>query len=307
MYHPSHRVPDLPEAVAFFEKVFGRQSVSLAAAQKAKSYSTRDGYPDDYCYFTYIQDVWFDSIAPAKYIVDGKQIYPSVSRPELSGFGWGVQGAEEIYRELRSRGIGCTDQKNIVWRGEGAPRASFADTVLFWTLEQDTGLRYEIYPTASIGAADPRGAPGWRLPPVSASDPLGIERCSHHTVLTDNPGRALTLVKDVLGGVIIHEGRNPILETDSTYVALGDGVLEYAVPLPGSRYHSTWQERAPLDTYFSLTWLVQDLERAASHLESAGVRIAQRTRECVVADPDTALGIPWGFTTSCVPGDPRKA
>ena len=39
--------------------------------------------------------------------------------------------------------------------------------------------------------------------------------------------------------------------------------------------------------------------------QSSGVRIAARSADTIVTDPATSLGIPWGFTTRLVPGDPR--
>ncbi len=80
----------------------------------------------------------------------------------------------------------------------------------------------------------PRIAPGWTLPPVTDDDPLGIERCSHHTVLTGQPERALRLIVDVLGGNIVHEGRDELRGTTVTSVDLAGSILEYAVPDVGS-------------------------------------------------------------------------
>jgi catechol 2,3-dioxygenase-like lactoylglutathione lyase family enzyme len=153
---------------------------------------------------------------------------------------------------------------------------------------------------------DPRATPGWVVPPVSADDPLGIECCSHHTVLTAQPERALQLVVDVLGGAIVHQGRDELRGTASTYVFLGDSVLEYGVPDEGTAAHADWALGEPSDTYHSITWKVADLERVERHLGEQGVRIRNRSDDAIVSDPDTSLGIPWGFTTRLTPGDPRQ-
>jgi hypothetical protein len=302
MYHPSHRAPDLVAAQAFFATVFGRESVTTRATPPPA------GYPTDYCIFTLIADVWFDTIDPRRYVFEGVQWYPTVETPHLNGFGWGVQGIDEIFAELQRRGIRCTDQFDRLSDGAAMPTAYFSSSPLFWTLAADTGLRYEIYPTASIGPSDPRSAPGWTLPGVRADDPLAIERCAYHTVLTADPGRALGLVVDVLGGTVIHEARNEVLETRSTYVALADGVLEYAVPTnPSSRAAADLASTAPLDCYHSITWRTTDLDRVVEHAARCGVGLVARTDAEVVFDPADALGVPWGFRTDLIPGDPRSA
>jgi hypothetical protein len=35
------------------------------------------------------------------------------------------------------------------------------------------------------------------------------------------------------------------------------------------------------------------------------VRILMRSSDTLVTDPATSLGIPWGFTSAVIPGDPR--
>lgn len=306
MYHPSHRVPDLGAAEAFFAEVFGRPSVSIAANFAARGAPARAGYPTEYSIFTLIADVWFDCIDPDRYVIEGEQVYPSVTEPHLNGFGWGVEGIGDLYSELGRRGIRCTDQTDVVVSGDRPPNARFSSSPLFWTRVDDTGLRYELYPTASIGPSDPRSDPAWRLGGPAPDDPLRIRRCSHHTVLTDRPDRALALAVDVLGGRVIHEGRNEALGSWSTYVFLGDGVLEYATDLgPGTAAHADWAVRAPLDTYHSLTWEVEDLDRVARHLEACGVRLVLRTDDVIVVDPADGLGVPWGFCGRAVPHDPR--
>jgi hypothetical protein len=145
------------------------------------------------------------------------------------------------------------------------------------------------------------------VPPVSDADPLGIERCSHHTVLTKQPERALRLYVDGLGAEIIHEGRNELLGSTSTYAHIGDATLEYAVPDEGTAAHDDWAQNHPRDTYHSITWKVVDLERVQRHLETQGVAILTRSEDTIVTNPETSLGIPWGFSTKLMHGDPRAA
>ena len=125
-------------------------------------------------------------------------------------------------------------------------------------------------------------------------------------MLTSHPERALRLAVDVLGAEIIHEGRDDVVGASATFVFLGDGVLEYAVPDPGTLAHADLQRDLPNDTYHGITWKVADLDRVERHLAANDVDIRQRTDATIVTHPTTSLGVPWAFTTSLLPGDPRN-
>jgi catechol 2,3-dioxygenase-like lactoylglutathione lyase family enzyme len=177
---------------------------------------------------------------------------------------------------------------------------------MFWTTSGSAGLGYQFLPPIPF-AGDPRVNPDWTLSPVSDEDPLRIERCSHHTILTSEPERALRLFVDALGGTKIHEGRDQAIAAAGTYVHLADAVYEFAVPDEGTPAHAAWSVNAPADTYYALTFKVEDLGRVERHLASQGVRIRSRSDDAIVTDPDTSIGIPWGFVTALTPGDPRGA
>lgn len=297
IYHPSHRTPDLEPIERFFREVFGRHSLSRSSLTMAGLVTQAPGYPEDYCLFTPVADLFFDSIVPEKYVWDGRQPYASVSRPYLDGYGWGVdEGMQEIWDACQANGIRLTDQWNTVVEGPQMATASFKSTPLFWTHEDDTGLRYEFYPTASIANYDHRSVPGWSIPPVKEYDPLSIIRTSHHTVLTQNMPRAKKLFIDILGGEVIDERVNTTWNTESTFIRLANDVHELAVPIDmDSPAGIAFANRAPLDTYHSIGFHVADIDKVARTLEDNNVGIIHRSDTAVVADPATAVGIPWGF------------
>lgn len=304
MFHPSHHVTDLAEAESWFDRVFGRPSTNIARSMREISPeeglpAPREDYPSDYSTFTLISDVLFDSIDPKRYVLDGKQVYRTVEEPHLKSIGWYVDGMSEAYREFGRHHFRVTDQLGEIALGEEPPTAVGRPVPLYFSLPEETGLRYEFFPSIPF-PLDPRVSPGWSLPPVSAEDPLLIERCSHHTVLTDQPERALRLVVDVLDAKVVHAGRNEVLGADSIYVRLADSILEYAVPDEGTSAYSDWMRHRPDDTYHSITWKVVDLERVLRHLESQGVGIQTQTEDMIVTEPRTSLGIPWGFTTRTI-------
>jgi hypothetical protein len=302
MYHPSFHAPDLGEVEAWFERVFGCHSTNISETFKGRE---TGNYPTTYSTFTPIADVLMDTIAPTLYVLNGVQQYASVDKPHLKTIGWFAEGSAEVYRSLRRAGIEMVDQFGKLAEGDDPPRSAGSGAMpIYFTTPESAGLRHEVLPDFPF-ALDHRNAPGWTLPPVSPDDSIGIERGAYHTLLTDNPQRALHTLVDALGGTVIHSGRDEVIGAAASYVFLGDSVIQIAVPDQGTAAYADWTTTAPNDTYHSVTWKVIDLERTADHLKSQGVGIRAKTGDTLVTDPDTSIGVPWGFTTCLVPGDPR--
>jgi catechol 2,3-dioxygenase-like lactoylglutathione lyase family enzyme len=303
MNHPSHHVPDLDEAESFFRRVYGCGSIGFAEILGAQH--RREDWPMDYSIFTLIRDVLMDSIDPQRYVVGGIQQYETVTEGRLKDFGWYVDGLTEAFRAVKAQGFRVTNTLFEIQDGDEPTGPN--QPAPFFTLREDAGLRYHFHSATHVLPGDPRRATDWVLPPVAPDDPLGIECCSHHTVLTAEPGRALRLFVDALGAAVVHEGRDESQSTTSTYVHLAGSTLEFAIPDAGTAAHADWAKHAPEDTYHAITWKVTDLDRAEDHLRAQGVHIAARTGDTLVTDPATSLGIPWGFTSALIEGDPRGA
>jgi len=230
------------------------------------------------------------------------QQYASVDKPHLKTIGWFAENSEGVYRSLRAAGIAMVDQYGKAAEGEDAPRSAGGAMPLYFTVPESAGLRHEVLPDFPFGL-DHRNAPGWTV--AAPEGPLGLQRCAFHTLLTDDPRRALHTLVDALGGTVFHEDRDEVIGAAASYVHLADTVLQVAVPDQGTAAYADWTTTAPNDTYHSLTFKVADLDRAAGHLKSQGVGILIRTADTLVTDPDSSINVPWGFTTSQVPGDPR--
>jgi hypothetical protein len=303
MFHPSHRVTSLAKVDDFFERVFGRNSARLNVLSGVEVQN-----PDsrmDYSTFTTIREVVFDSIDPARLTRGGRQLYPNVTESHLNGLGWYVEGMTDAYRAVKAAGFTIIGQDDKVAEGDDPPTVIGAPLPMFWTTPENAGLRYQFVPAIQM-PGDVRLKEGWKLAPTSPYDPLGLEFCSHHTIVTDQPDRAKRLFVDTLGGTVIHEGRDEARRAASTYIHLGDGVYEFAIPDEGSAAAADWQANSTSsDVYHALTWKVQDLGKVERRLGDQGVGIAVRTDDTIITDPATSIGIPWGFTTSVVPGDPR--
>lgn len=305
MLHPTHKVPDLDAAEKFLWEIFGRK------CNKIEEYlppaSQAPGFPRDYSITTMIADVWFDCLDPRRFEVDGQYFMEPVQEPHLHGTGWAVEGIHELYQVFLDNGIRSTDQRGRLGTRDKMPQVQFIPKrPIFFTLPESTGIRYQVSPGNKIGSLDARTDPSWTLPPVSAHDPLAIEFCSYHTTLTNNIERQINVLVKILGGRIIHTGRNEIQKTDSTYVLLADAVYELGVPYEeGSLAMKDLRSQAPNDSYHSLTFKVQDLARVESHLQAKGVRLIHKDETSIITHPVDSLGIPWGFTTARVPNDTR--
>jgi len=301
-------VTSLADADKFFNDVFGIPSVwrHQIFDKPDPKYPT---FPTDYCIFTSIADVFFDCIDPKKYVIDGVQRYEDIAEPHLHGLGWAVGGIDEIYALLNEMGIRSTDQANRLADPNECPVASFKPSKLFFTVPEHSGLRYEYYPATSMGAYDIRNSPSWKLEPRSGKGSLGVQFCSHHTILTANLARALRLYIGLMGGRQIHTAKNTLRGTDSVFVLLADAVYEFATPIPSTDSYALRDFEARRnkaeDVYHALTWKVEDLGRAEAHLQKQGVEVIARNDEMLVVNPTAGLGIPWGFTASVLPGDDR--
>jgi extradiol dioxygenase family protein len=303
LFHPTCHVLDLDETERFYERVFGVTSRRMA-------YKAPD--PDnrwDYSTFALLHDVLMDSLDPKRMIFEGVQQYAIVDEPHLKTLGWWVEDATEMYHWLRARDVRLV---SVLGRetGDEVPVVMQSSTPQFFTVPADYGIRYQFI-EHHFSKFDARTHEGWQ-PPLPADSPLGIEATSHHTVLTDDPNRALPLF-DLIGAKRIHAGRSELIGAESVFVQLADAVYEFAVPDEGTSAYADLQtidpigpaQTAPKDKYHAITFKVTDLAKARRHLVEQGVGIRTETDTTVITDPKTSNGIPWGFTTEWLPGDNR--
>jgi catechol 2,3-dioxygenase-like lactoylglutathione lyase family enzyme len=303
-FHPTLHVRSIEGAEDFFRRVFGRESQFLETPHAQHGYNARG--QRGYSTFTMIADVLFDSVDPKLHLVEGQQYFATVEQPALQNIGWYVYDVKETYHALKQHGISAITQFGQSTEGDEEPPfdSQSGTTVMFFTPAEKLGIRYQFIKGFPL-YLDPRKDPDWTLPPVSDEDPLGIERCSHHTILTRQPDRALKLVVETLGGRVISEGRDDLRRASGPYVHLADAVFHYAIPEASTAADAALDERLPADDYFALTFKVVDLDRVQRHLDATGVGVLARSDDTIVTDPATSLGVPWGFTTRAIPGDPR--
>lgn len=303
MFHPSFHVPSLEDSEDFFDRVFGRPSTLLQVMPKSDEPPKPDA-PKGYSKMTLINEVLIDSVCPTLHRMNGVQSFPSVDEPVLRNMGWYCADVEDTFQALRRNAFPLISQFGEPADGDEAPTVGQGGSMkMFFASPPDVGLRYQFMPLLPM-PIDPRTQPGWSLPVVSADDPLGIERCAHHVVLTEQPDRGVRFI-ETLGGSVIHEGRDDARGISGPYVHLADAVIHFAVPDAGTTAAADLAGNLPADKYHAMTFKVVDLDRVAAHLDAQGVGILTRTDDTIVTDPATSFSTPWGFTTELTPGDPR--
>ena len=151
MFHPSFHVLDLDEAERWYEQVFGLSSTRLSTGPVDPDNRT------DYSTFTLIRDVLMDSIDPTRFVKDGVQQYPTIDEPHLKGFGWCVDGLLDLYREVRSKGIRLVGNLGEEGTDDEPPTAHGSSMPMFFTVPEQTGLRYQIHRTVSDAVRCPHG------------------------------------------------------------------------------------------------------------------------------------------------------
>ena len=305
-FHPTLRVTgQLDEATVWMQRVFGRSCYG-----PPKSFLTA-GFPDDYCSMTMIQDVLFD-------MLDATRLPASLGAPagvdvppHLAMLAWYVDDHDSLVRRFHDHGIRLLDLLGQVIEGDTAP-PPVETGVLSFADPSQMGFEYEFLtavepPMRAIWAqeVDPRLEPGWRLPAVSLDDPLRLQCCAWHTLITAQPERLRRFFVDLLGGTIIHQGFNEAIGSESIYVSLGRAVYELGHPvregIAASRLGLHY--RGLEDCYLGITFKTADLSQARAHLLAEGVTLAVNEADIVVTDPNDSLGVCWGFTDHFMIGD----
>jgi catechol 2,3-dioxygenase-like lactoylglutathione lyase family enzyme len=308
LYHPTIAVGDLDAARDWFRRVFARRP--LRWEETLDLDLLEPDYPVNYSFFAFVADIHWVFLCPALHArgaLSGQTRYKDV--PDgMIGLGWYTDDAVELFGRLAAAGIRSHDQQGRLITAAAPPRSSFAADVLTgFTEPADTGIRYEFQQTgrrhwAKYGQeADPRLRADWSGPAPDPADPLGLRYTSHHTVVTRDPARVLRLFTELLEGEVVGTGENAELGAASTFVRLGDTVLEIAVPArPGP------ETAVGIDHYRGVTYVVGERARVREHLAAVGVR-TEETADATVIRPEHGFGATWRFAEEPpYPADARR-
>jgi hypothetical protein len=199
----------------------------------------------------------------------------------------------------------CTDNKIRVFLNGGivATERPDADCRAVFTHPRDTIGKMQF--TASyLMSGDARFKPGYDPNWWREHHPTGLERLAYATAITSDLERAKHIYVDVFGGELLHVTDSTLTGTSSAYVALGETVIELAMPTIKGTYASDDLERNG-EMHHALTFKVSDLEKANKYLATKGVKSVARDDQTVLYDPETTMGAFFRLTTWSVPNDPR--
>ena len=299
LYHPTLAVSDLEAAREWFNRVFARPDVRWEDALDVNL--LEPDYTTNYSFFAFITDFHFVVLCPSLHATGalaGQNRYEGV--PDgMIGIGWYTDDAVKLFEHLRHTGFRAHDQKQELITLDHPPISSIAQDILVgFTYPEDAGMRHEF---EELGhrhwehysrKADPRLRPGWKRE-SDPNDPLTIIQSSHHTILTKDIARATKLYLEGVNGRVIGQGYNAELDAESTYIHLGDAVVEFAVPNPGSAYNA--HLKGTEDYYQGISLVIADQAAAEAHLTSVGCHPTRIDNDTLRLEPEEAFGMQWRF------------
>lgn len=299
LYHPTLGVSDLEAARVWFRKVFGRPDLRWEDTLDLSL--LEPDYPTNYSFFAFITDFHFVVLCPSLHATGalaGQNRYAGV--PDgMIGIGWYTDEAVYLFEHLANIGFRSHDQKQQLITPENLPVSSIASDILVgFTYPEDAGLRHEFEELGErhrefySRKADPRLREEWK-PELDPNDPLKIVKSSHHTILTADLGRAKKLYLEGVNGRVVGEQHNTELDAESTYIHLGDAVVEFAVPDPGSPFAD--KVAGGRDHYYGISLIVSDQKAVEEHLRGVGCNPRRVSDSTLTLEPEEAFGMQWRF------------
>jgi catechol 2,3-dioxygenase-like lactoylglutathione lyase family enzyme len=279
---------------------------------------------------TFVADVIVEGMVPHRrkegsYSFAGHDLSAFISAPgggHLHSLAWYARDINDLAARLRSAGIRFTDTEGHVIETDVpthgpipvVPGSStryppgWNSAVLYSFFEDCCGMIELCEPSSyhpgmkerrsgrtAPSAPDPHTpVQGWR-----ETDPLGVKRVSHQTIVVPDAQHAARFFTEVFGGRTIGEGESEVMGAKTITVSVGDGigtVLELAEPV------ASGPARADLDAFghgilHRCTFLVEDLGAARDHLAQEEFPIEAESPSLLVTDPVGTAGSRFGFTT----------
>jgi catechol 2,3-dioxygenase-like lactoylglutathione lyase family enzyme len=312
LFHPTFLTSDRDRLAAFFERVFGVPSDRQGELADNPDYGVDPDYSSDYSLYTWIGDVWFDAIQPDLYAFASPSLCAGADR--LSEIGWIVDDAAAAYRSCRKAGIRLLDQQGRFIADEAqlsAGSAVSSDVNLFWLSTEDAGMSVEL--TYISPAFTPGFANAFKFWPLveggfpqrpGAIGPLGIIRGDRHSFLTADLDRAANLMVAAFGGTKLADRIDPKSGACCMTFDLAGTKVEYIQPAAGDARQAALADppyglsgKRQRDIYWSISFVVADLDRARRHLIASGIALEHDEPDLIMTDPADCLGMRWGFTS----------
>jgi catechol 2,3-dioxygenase-like lactoylglutathione lyase family enzyme len=301
LFHPTLLVDDLEQAKQWFSKAFGRRGIRW---EEKWDFSKMDkSYPVNYSVFIQMGDVMVDVLQPSLLKLPGDAKAPYPHGEGLTDMAFHTNDACRLARTLEHESIRTRDQTGLTIVDGQVPvhRLTLAgDCYTIWTLPEDSGFTYEFMDIGEGNkpfyseTGDPRLRRDWELPAPTASDPLRLVANSHHTILTPNPCRAIDLFTRVLGGAVIASTYDPDWDANAVFVRFAGTVIEFASPRSGALPQAFSSPASDADAYVGMTFVVQDVDRVARHLDAEGVPL-ETTMAGISTQAEHTFNVRWEF------------
>lgn len=292
LFHGSQIVPDVLEAGRFYHDFFGSwvyEAQHLGTEDSRNSANLLGG------------DFSIEVLAPVDPNGDtGAARFVRRHGPHFNNIAFWTHDCRGLAQHLLDRGV------RVAVRGHGfmttLPDSTDFDYVI--THPKDThGLVLEFLEDQVIH--DPRHRPWWDSTYWRDRHPLGIERLSHSTVVVADVDAAARRFAEVFACDRVDDTTTAELDSAlgsrGAWFAIGDSVLELAMPVPDSGAAEAAGARArhlaahgPM--LYSFSFLVRDLAAVVAHAERCGVGVVRYGEHVVELDPADTVGAVYAFT-----------
>jgi extradiol dioxygenase family protein len=248
-------------------------------------------------------DFILEIMEPSKVEADAGSPLPKFHRrhgDHLHSFAWFVDSADHgaLARHMLDAGIRVVTPYGSLDPEDGKPGAS-----TFFTHPKDTFGQLEFQSWTPESGGTPHTAPDWTGAFWSDEHPLGLLGMSHLTTVVSDLDRARSFYENQLDAPAFFE--ETTADRHSVFALVGDDtVVEIAQPTdPDSPLARDLAEHGELP--YAMTFKVRDLDAAARHIESTGIRFS-REGDTITLDSTDMHNAVVAFTTRQLPGDPRS-
>jgi catechol 2,3-dioxygenase-like lactoylglutathione lyase family enzyme len=273
VFHVSHVVDDLDAAVAWYDEVF-----SPRRWQRSELFGTSLA-------LLVVGDVVMMPMQPSGAVPTAPGRFRERFGQRLHSLAVYVDHPVDLIDHLRSLGLRLTGS-------DGTELRNPQDEI--WTQPRQTPMLFEFFePRPSMH--DPRlEEEDWSSSYWRESHPLGITGACF-TVVTADADVATRFFVEALRGKVVHERTVAPYGTRSAFVALNDEVMiEVAEPLGTDS--DAGRDLAERATFHAVTFQVADLERAAGHVESKGIRTERPAPGHLALEPHDCFGVRFRLT-----------
>jgi catechol 2,3-dioxygenase-like lactoylglutathione lyase family enzyme len=292
LFHIIHMTGDLPGLEAWYDDVF-------AVRRGFLDNNYMPGEKRD-ASLVVLGDCVIEPLAPA-FRIEGWDSMPLGRFYQRFGSHWHsiafyTDDAGEIWQRCTDNGIRVLVEGGVLTTERPGPNAAIM------THPKDTIAQLEFmnpYGTA-MGERDPRLQPGWDPSWWADNHPLGLVDLSYSTVLTRDRARATHIYTDILGGTLVHEDTSELAGTSSSYVRMGESVVELATPTREGTLAAD-EMAAHGEVFHSATFRVKDLGQAEKYLQSKGIEPLASDETTLLTRPETTHGVPFRWTTDDIP------